>query len=106
MDEENDNDEVISSAEPGHEGNTKNPMDGLILNNYFDFAFQPDQGVTHKNQAAGMKVAYEDLVHNDEQIQDSALKEYYAKAQVQEDTQLKMSRTIKPIRLKLYSLKL
>ena len=35
LDEEKDNDEVISSAEPGHEGNTKNPMDGLILNDYF-----------------------------------------------------------------------
>ena len=46
----------------------------------------------------------EDLVHNDEEIQDSALKDYYAKAQVTDETQLKImkgliffSRTIKPI---------
>ena len=46
----------------------------------------------------------EDLVHNDEEIQDSALKDYYAKAQVTDKTQLKImngliffSRTIKPV---------
>ena len=47
---------------------------------------------------------FEDLVHNDELIQDSALKDYYAKATVKDETQRKImnaciffSRTIKPI---------
>ena len=101
MDEEkdNDNDEVASSSESGLEGKAKEPIDGLRLNDYFDFAFQPELADFPKNQ-----VAYEDLVNNDEQIQDSALNEYYAKAEVQDGTELKImkaciffSRTVKPI---------
>jgi hypothetical protein len=103
LDEEKDNDEVTSSAEPGQEGKAKEPIDGLRLNDYFDFAFQPELEDFPKNQAPGMRVAYEDLVHNDEHIQDSALKEYYANTEVQDGTKLKImkaciffSRTIKP----------
>ena len=54
---------------------------------------------------------FEDLVHNDELIQDSALKDYYAKATVKDETQKKImnaciffSRTIKPIIILIFVL--
>ena len=54
---------------------------------------------------------FEDLVHNDEEIQDSALKDYYAKAQVHDESQKKVmtvliffSRTIKPIIILIFVL--
>ena len=64
------------------------------------------EGEDEPGQEAKPKVVpnLEDLVHNDEEIQDSALKDYYAKAQVTDKTQLKImngliffSRTIKPV---------
>ena len=82
LDEEEDSNEVIPSAEPGQEGKTKDIMHGLVLSDYFDCAFQSEPEEPHKYQAHKMK----------------------DKVSVKDDQQLKImkacvffSRTIKPI---------
>ena len=93
----------VSTNEPGQEANVKDPIKEFPIKDYFDFAFQPEITETQNKQILGTKIAFEDLVHNDEQTQDAALKEYYAKAEVKDETKLKImnaciffSRTIKP----------
>ena len=63
------------------------------------------------DQFGNSQFGFEDLVHNDEEIQDSALKDYYSKAKVQDETQKKVmtvliffSRTIKPIIILIFVL--
>ena len=64
-----------------------------------------------KDQFGNSQFGFEDLVHNDEEIQDSALKNYYAKAEVHDETKRRVmtaliffSRTIKPIIILIFVL--
>ena len=64
-----------------------------------------------KDQFGNSQFGFEDLVHNDEEIQDSALKNYYAKAKVHDEAKKKVmtaliffSRTIKPIIILIFVL--
>ena len=43
-----------------------------------------------EDQFGNSQFGFEDLVHNDEEIQDSALKDFYSKAKVQDETQKKV----------------
>ena len=79
------------------ENNHENP-----LGTFFDFAFESDGQPTEGNTKT--KVALKDLVHNDELIQDDALKRYYANVNVKDKTQkmimegcILFSRKIKPV---------
>ena len=63
-----------------------------------------DSEQAEKDQSQNSQFVFEDLVHNDEEIQDSALKNYYLQAKVHDETKKKVmavliffSRTIKPV---------
>ena len=63
------------------------------------------------DQLGKSQFGFEDLVHNDEEIQDSALKNYYANAKVHDETKRRVmtaliffSRTIKPIIILIFVL--
>ena len=69
------------------------------------------QSTEADNDQGKSQFGFEDLVHNDEEIQDSALKNYYANAKVHDETKRRVmtaliffSRTIKPIIILIFVL--
>ena len=89
--------------ESGKEVSAKDPVDSFPINDYFDFAFQPEPA-GKQNSRPGSKIKFENLVHNDEKTQDIALKEYYKNAEVTDEKKLKImnaciffSKKIKPV---------
>ena len=66
--------------------------------------YESESKQAEKDQSQNSQFVFEDLVHNDEEIQDSALKNYYLQAKVHDETKKKVmavliffSRTIKPV---------
>ena len=73
--------------------------------------YETESKQAEKDQSGNSQFVFEDLVHNDEEIQDSALKNYYSQAKVHDETKRKImavliffSRTIKPIIILIFVL--
>ena len=102
-----DLEENIKINHHGQEREVKNSKVAEIskenqLATFFDFAFP--SGQPGEVGGGGARPAHADLVHNDEIIQDAALKQYYANVRVKDKNQRKImdgcimfSRRIKPV---------